>query len=146
VSGNPAGGGYTAWVAAHDSQAVSFIDSRPMPDDKLPALGIMLHTPANRCFVMMFSHKTFHPYIVIIIIMINRHSDGKLQQRLTRRNAVGAVGGPQLDRLRQDHLAPLHLIMFPSHTDTSRNGGGGTPVLLGRRERVVYRVVCTCSQ
>lgn len=40
VSGNPSGGGYTAWVAVHDDQRATFIDSRPIPADQLPTLGI----------------------------------------------------------------------------------------------------------
>ncbi len=39
VSGNPSGGGYTAWVAIHDDQRATFIDSRPIPADQLPTLG-----------------------------------------------------------------------------------------------------------
>ncbi len=41
VSGNPAGGGYTAWVAIHDDQRVQFVDSRPMPGGRLPSMGAM---------------------------------------------------------------------------------------------------------
>jgi hypothetical protein len=39
VSGNPRGGGYTAWVAYHDDRHVSFVDSLFIPNDVLPALG-----------------------------------------------------------------------------------------------------------